>query len=264
MCANAAGRAEVAAELTRYALELAESSIVQVGDAFTNDVVADEFIKRSAEAFLIGMLFTQGMPAERAWAGPYRLSQRLGHFDLARMAAEPDRVMAAFAQPPALHRFVRTVPVWVSSAARRLIAEYGGDASAIWPDGMHVTEVTRRLLEFDGIGPKKATMAVELLVRHRGVSLEGMECGSVAYDVHVRRVFLRSGLVDIDTPATVRRAAAVACPEEPGLLDLPAWLIGRETCRPTRPDCDACRLGDVCPRLTNRSVSGVGARKGPR
>ncbi|PKQ20407.1 MAG: hypothetical protein CVT66_05405 [Actinobacteria bacterium HGW-Actinobacteria-6] len=264
MRATVAERDAVAAELIRYALELAESGAVQVGDAFTDDIAADEFIKCSAEAFLIGMLFTQGMPAERAWAGPYRLAQRLGHFDLARIAAEPDSVVAAFAQPPALHRFVKTLPVWVSSAARRLIAEYDGDAATIWPDGAHVTEVTRRLLEFDGIGPKKATMAVELLVRNRGVCLEGMECGSVAYDVHVRRVFLRSGLVDADTPVEVRRAASAAYPDEPGMLDLPAWLIGRETCRPKSPDCDACRLRNVCPRLTSRSVSGVGARKGPR
>ncbi|MHB8965528.1 MAG: hypothetical protein ACYC52_06110 [Coriobacteriia bacterium] len=105
-------------------------------------------------------------------------------------------------------------------------------------------------------------MAVELLVRQLGVPLDGMECGTVAYDVHVRRVFLRSGLVDRDTPDEVRRAAAEVCPTEPGSIDLGTWLIGRETCRPRDPRCDECRLGDVCPRFVERSVPGVGVRAG--
>lgn len=260
MIVSASQRADVAAELVRYGKELARSGAVQVGDAFTDDPAADAFIKASDEAFLLGILFTQGVPAERAWAGPYLLRGRLGHFDISRMATEPEAVAEAFSRRPALHRFVKTVPGWVSSAAGMLVAEYGGDASRIWPDGEQVSEVTRRLLEFDGIGHKKATMAVELLVRNRGVRLTGMEQGSVAYDVHVRRVFLRAGLVDIDTPAEVRRAAAEAYAAEPGLLDLPAWLIGRETCRPKDPQCDRCRLGEVCPRLVERSVRGVGVR----
>ncbi|TDB38874.1 MAG: endonuclease III [Actinobacteria bacterium] len=257
-------RDAVGSELVRFGVELASAGAAQVGDAFTDDPAGDAFIKASGEAFLIGILFTQGIPAERAWAGPHLVRTRLGHFDLARLAAEPVRVAAAVAAPPALHRFVKTIPAWISSAARRLIDEYDGEASRIWSGRAHVTDVTERLLAFDGIGPKKAAMAVELLVRSRGVELAGMECGSVAYDVHVRRVFLRSGLIDIDSPAEVRRAAASACPSEPGLIDLPAWLIGRETCRPRVPDCDACRLGDCCPRLTGRSVVGVGARVGER
>lgn len=254
-------RAAVAAELARYGHELAAAGTAQIGDRYTDDAAADAFVKSSAEAFLLGILFTQGVPAERAWAGPYLLASRLGHFDLERLASDPEALSAAFALPPALHRFVKTVPGWISSAARRLIVDYDGSAANIWPEGAHVTEVTERLLAFDGIGPKKATMGVELLVRSRGVRLVGVESGSVAYDVHVRRVFLRSGLVDLDTPAEVRRAAAAAYPAEPGLIDLPAWLVGRETCRPLKPACGVCRLGGVCPRLVGRSVRGVGSRR---
>ena len=76
----------------------------------------------------------------------------------------------------------------------------------------------------------------------------------------VARVFLRSGLVDVDSREAIEAAASAACREAPGTLDLPAWLIGRETCRPREPRCDVCRLGAVCPRLVERSVVGVGAR----
>jgi endonuclease III len=103
-------------------------------------------------------------------------------------------------------------------------------------------------------------MATEILVRHFAVDLAGRECGQVAYDVQVRRVFLRSGLVAVDSREAVEAAASAACPEAPGTLDLPSWLVGRDTCRPKRPLCDECRLGAVCPRLVAFDVEGVGAR----
>ncbi len=251
----------VAAELVAYGRELASQRAAQVGEGFTGDAKVDAFLERSPEAFLIGVLFTQGIPAERAWAGPYLLAQRLGHFDLVRLAAEPRRVADAVAAPPALHRFVKTLPGWIVSAARLVLDEYGGSATAIWPSGAAVAEVASRLRGFPGIGEKKAAMAVEILVRHFGVALTGPECGSVAYDVQVRRVFLRAGLIDTDTSEAVRAAAVTACPDAPGTLDLATWLIGRETCRPHRPRCDECRLGRVCPRRVDRDVVGVGARR---
>lgn len=254
-------RRAVARELVAHARELAAQRAVQVGDGFTTDAAANAFIMSHPEAFLIGVLFTQGLPAERAWAGPWLLSERLGHLDLTRLAAEPDNVAEGVARRPALHRFVHTLPRWISGAASRVLAEYGGDARCIWPDGAHVLAVTERLLAFDGIGEKKAAMAVDLLTRALGVPLTGIECGTVAYDVHVRRVFLRTGLIERDTSAAVNEAAAAACPEAPASLDLPTWLVGRQWCRPRRPECDLCRLGSVCPRLTHRNAEGVGVRR---
>jgi endonuclease III len=120
--------------------------------------------------------------------------------------------------------------------------------------------VSERLSAFRGIGRKKAAMAVEILTRHFGVPLSGEECGTVAYDVQVRRVFLRSGLIERDTPEDVALAAAAACPEAPGSLDLATWLVGRRWCRPTSPRCQECALGDVCERRVWLDAEGVGAR----
>ena len=255
------GQAAVARELAAYGRELAAAGAVQAGAAFTDLQPADELIRSSPEAFVLGVLFTQGIPAERAWAGPYLLGQRMGHLDLRRLANDPGAVDEAVGRKPALHRFRHTLPRWISQAAARILADYGGDASRIWAPGSSVTEVGERLSAFPGIGRKKAAMAVELLGSAFGVELEGAECGSVAYDVQVRRVFLRTGLVDRDTPAAVANAAALACPEAPGSLDLPAWLVGRETCRPRAPRCGECRLGAACPRRVWLTPEGVGARK---
>ena len=255
---------EVVRELVAYGRELEDEGAAQTGGAFTTLPAANELLDSSPNAFLLGVLFTQGIPAERAWAGPYLLKERLGTLELVFLAENPDAVRIAVQRAPMLHRFKETLPRWISAAARRLLGEYGGNASLIWPAGDSVLDVTERLSAFAGIGRKKAVMATEILMRHFGVALEGRECGQVAYDVQVRRVFLRSGLTDTDTPGAIEAAAAAACPDAPGTLDLPAWLIGRETCRPRSPLCDVCRLGAVCPRLIERNVEGVGVRRGAR
>jgi uncharacterized HhH-GPD family protein len=255
------GRHSPGEELLAFGRELAAAGAAQVGGSFTDDPAADALVRESPVVFLLGVLFTQGIPAERAWAGPYLLRERLGHLDLERLAAEEDAIARAVAHPPALHRFIYTLPKWIASAARRVLTEYGGRVEAIWAPGSHVLDVTDRLLAFEGIGEKKAAMAVEILMRHFGVPLVGEECGNVAYDVHVRRVFLRTGLVDHDTLQAVQDAARAVCGEAPGTLDLATWLVGREWCRPREPRCEECRLGRSCPRLTDRAVDGVGVKR---
>ena len=255
------GNPEAARELLAYGRELEVSSAAQVDGSFSGHAEADALIEAEPNAFLIGMLFTQGIPAERAWAGPWLLRERLGTLDLEYLSTHLAEVRAAVQQPPMLHRFKETLPRWISAAAGRLRADYSGDASNIWPSGSSVADVTGRLSAFEGIGRKKAVMAAEILTRHFAVGLTGRECGQVAYDVHVRRVFLRSGIVEVDTIEAVEAAAAAACPEAPGTLDLAAWLIGRDWCRPRRPLCDDCRLGASCARRTHLTPIGVGTRR---
>ncbi len=246
--------------LLRFGRELEKQGAAQFGASFTGDPEADALLTRSANAFLLGVLFTQGIPAERAWSAPLRLQERLGTLSPRFLADNPDAVRRAVQQPPMLHRFKETLPRWIVSAGDRLERLYDGDASRIWSPGSHVLEVTERLAAFDGIGRKKAVMAVEILVRHFGVALSGRDCGQVAYDVHVRRVFLRSGLVDEDSREAIEAAAARWCPNSPGTLDLPAWLVGRQWCRPQRPLCDVCLLCMACPRRVHLTPVGVGAR----
>jgi superfamily I DNA/RNA helicase len=51
-----------------------------------------------------------GIPAERAWALPYRLRERLGFLSARELAANVDAVLAAVQREPKLHRFVNTIP----------------------------------------------------------------------------------------------------------------------------------------------------------
>jgi uncharacterized HhH-GPD family protein len=230
----------------------AEAGILE----FTPDHEANALIAHDPFAFLLAVIADQGIQAERAWAVPYAVAQRIGHLDPAGMVAEPDQVEAAFAQPPALHRDIDKVPRWFVAAADRVLADYGGDAGRIWGDEPTATDLRRRLEAFDGIGQKKAAMAVEILERDMGVAIRDLHGSDIAYDVHVRRVFLRTGLAERDDLDLMVAVARRLHPQRPGALDFPAWEVGRTWCHPGVPDCGACVLGAVCPKLVDRA-SGV-------
>jgi uncharacterized HhH-GPD family protein len=214
---------------------------------------ANQFVIDNPFAFLLGVICDQGIKAERAWAVPWELRQRLGHLDPYRLANEPESVVAAFCRRPMLHRLVNVVPTWIVDAARRVVAEYGGDAGRIWADSPSAVALQARLLAFEGIGQKKAAMAVEILERDRGVPISDLAGSDVAYDVHVRRVFLRTGLAETDDVGEMVADARTLNPARPGSLDLPAWDIGRRWCHPVDPSCGECALSDVCPRLIHRA-----------
>lgn len=221
--------------------------------ALAPDPEAGAFLAADPFAFLLCVLCDQGMRAERVWRIPLDLRARLGHLDPARIAAAPRAVARAFAKRPMLHRYVNTVPGWVVAAARRVLDVHGGDAAALWSDRPTAAELRRRFAEFEGIGQKKAAMAVEVLVRDHGVAVADLAGSDVAIDVHLRRTLLRTGLASRDDVDHLVEAARRAHPERPGALNLPLWTIGRRWCRPTAPRCDACVLAACCPRDVERA-----------
>jgi endonuclease III len=201
------------------------------------------------------VIFDQGIAFQRAWAAPYELRKRLGHLDPARIAAEPEQVAEAIRQAPSLHRFVNNLSRWVVAAARRVMEQYGGRADTIWEGSPTASELQRRLDEFDGIAQKKAAMAVEILERVRKVSITQMHGSDVAYDRHIRRVFLRTGLALYDDADHIIAVARQLNAERPGAIDFPAWRVGVDWCHPGVPDCPNCRLREPCPKLVDRAVS---------
>lgn len=218
----------------------------------------ERFLAENDLAFLIGVICDQGISAERAWAVPWELKKRLGHLDPARLASEPEAVRDAFHQHPMLHRLVNVVPIWIAEAAQRVVCEHKGDAKNIWGDNPRAAVLQARLRAFKGIGQKKAAMAVEILAGDRGVPIRDLRGSDIAYDIHLRRVFLRTGLVEADRLGDMVAVARELCPTRPGSLDYPSWDIGRRWCRPSEPKCDECALHEVCPRRIH-SADGVGS-----
>lgn len=216
--------------------------------AITDDAEVNGFLAADPFAFLIGVLSDYGVPAERAWRVPFELHRRLGHLDPHLLAMDEASTLAAFQRRPVPHRFPRALAAFVTDAARRVISAYSGDARLIWSDGARAEVVQSRFEEFKGIKQKKAAMAVGILIRNLGVHFEATEGNDIAFDVHVRRVFLRSGLAKHDEPRAILLAARELRPSHPGGLDFAAWYIGRNWCAPSKPLCDTCPIGDACLR----------------
>jgi endonuclease III len=133
-----------------------------------------------------------------------------------------------------------------------VLDQYKGNAANIWTGDLTARQIQERLDQFEGIGQKKAAMAVEILERDLRVPITAMEGSDVAYDVHVRRVFLRTGLAERDDLDHIISVARALRPERPGEIDMPTWVIGRQWCHAGTPDCGSCPLDALCPKIVSR------------
>jgi uncharacterized HhH-GPD family protein len=248
----------VVAALLAHADRLA-AQLTANGVQFTPNPEANQMVIDDPFAFLVAVVADMGIKAERAWALPYELRERLGYFDPVSIAENGAAVAAAVQQAPKLHRFVNLIPGWIVEAARIVLDDYDGDAGRLWRDEPTVTELRCRLEVFPGIAQKKGAMAVEILERDLKVPLRDLTGSDVAFDVHLRRVFLRGGLAEHDDVGEMVAAAQALYPERPGALDFPAWDIGRRWCHPRDPDCATCPLNVACPRLIDRAAHVRGA-----
>ncbi|MFC9180203.1 MULTISPECIES: HhH-GPD-type base excision DNA repair protein [Streptomyces] len=137
---------------------------------------ADGLLGRSPLAALVGMLLDQQVPMEWAFTGPYTLAERMGADDLdaGRIAAyDPDAFTELFTTKPALHRYPGSMAKRVQQLCRYLVAEYGGDASAVWRDAATGDDLLERLKALPGFGAQKAQIFLALLGKQLGVRPPG-------------------------------------------------------------------------------------------
>lgn len=239
----------IAAELVQRGQRLFSAPATPV--SFTKEAGADALLNDLANyphAFVLACVMDRQIKAERAWAIPYRLAQSLGDFSLERLLQVTPAKLKALIVRLQLHRFPDTMSRNFSEAVRYIHLAYDGRADRIWQGRPPSAEVVFRFLQFEGVGPKIATMAANILARDFKVPLADHFSIDISADVQVRRVFQRLGLVGegAGTDAVIYRARALH-PEFPGLMDFPAWEIGREWCRPINPDCRLCYMRTLCP-----------------
>ena len=145
------------------------------------DEHADEVLSNDPFALLVGMLLDQQFPMERAFAGPAKILDRFGTLDPAAIAAADaaieaavDAILAALcATPPAIHRYGRSMAGRVQDLARVVLAEYDGDAAAIWSTSGDTATLLRRLSALPGVGIQKSRIFAALLGKQLGVQPAG-------------------------------------------------------------------------------------------
>lgn len=219
---------------------------------FTKDEDADRLLNdlsHHPHAFVLACIMDRQVRAERAWMVPFHISTKLGGFSMAQLAAlSKNDICCLMVEPKPLHRFVDKMAEFFFSGIQRIAKHYSSNASLIWADEPSSAMVVYRFLEFDGVGPKIATMAANILARDFKIKFSDYVSIDISADVHVRRVFGRLGLTPLGASVeqVIYRARSLH-PDFPGLLDLPAWEIGRQWCRPTTQECRNCYMREVCP-----------------
>ncbi|MCX4093791.1 HhH-GPD-type base excision DNA repair protein [Nocardia sp. alder85J] len=144
---------------------------------------ADKLLSTNDFALLTGMLLDQQFPMEHAFRGPQKIADRMGGFELRRIAeADPEEFEELGATPPAIHRYGRSMARRVQELARYVVDNYDGVVSRLWtegdPDGK---EVLRRLKALPGFGDQKARIFLALLGKQRGVRPTGWREVAGAY-----------------------------------------------------------------------------------
>lgn len=246
-------RQAVAKELRRYARSLTEW---RHWESKTT-----KMRPHAANAFLLGVMFDRSVLWERAWDAADWMCTSIGDpkdvTSVWRTLAKMDKArLRGFLRygygGKAFHRHYKTYARILPQAAEHIRTHYQGDPRRIWNNQRDVDKVRDRLDSIPAIGPALARMAVLILARKHGL-LGGRKARrhlDPKPDVHVRRVFQRAGLIEPGASmSAIVEVARELAPDFPGSLDAPAWDIGQNWCRPSRPSCDQCPLSAICPKV---------------
>jgi uncharacterized HhH-GPD family protein len=167
---------------------------------------ADDLLTSDPLALLMGMLLDQQFPLERAFAGPWVLSQRLpgGRLDVREIAGfDPDAFAKLMAGPPAVHRYPAAMAGRIQAMCRRVVDDWDGNAAALWATAPDGAELLRRVRGLPGFGEQKARIFVALLGKQLGVRPDGWReaAGPFGEDGSYRSV---ADVTDADSLGRVR------------------------------------------------------------
>ncbi|MDQ3161850.1 MAG: DNA repair protein [Actinomycetota bacterium] len=139
---------------------------------FTGNDEADALIAADPFALLVGFVLDQQVSVPIAFAGPLKLKQRLGGLDAGQIAGiDPERLLEAFRQKPAIHRFPGSMAKRVQELAAVVDEEYGGDAGRVWRDAADTDDLRRRIEALPGFGEMKVKALASVLARRFGIAM---------------------------------------------------------------------------------------------
>lgn len=224
---------------------------------FTNNQEANTLINDIEEyphAFVLGCIADRQVKSETAFDIPWLINNRINGFEFSKLIKLSEIEMRVFLRD-SKHRFKKDIAKAYFKGIKYIDEEYGGDASKIWGGSPSSAEVVYKFLQIDGIGPKIATMAANILARDFKIPLSDYYSIDISADRHVRRVFERLGFVkqNASNEEIIYKARAIY-PEFPGILDNPCFEIGRNWCRSNKIQCTDCYLEKYCPFNKNSKI----------
>jgi len=218
-------------------------------------------LKKTPHAFVIGCVLDQRIPAEKAWAGPHKLAQRIGDFSFPTLRRLKQKDWKKYlgpqrGDPEKLHIFCETrMPKYLESAMQAIdwYSDGSGDARRMWTGaGLRGDDIVNRFKSILGVGDKIANMAVRILVTRFKQPIKKNSI-DISVDVHVAKVFPRLGLVQIDAGTSQRdikkiivQKARELHPSFPAKIDRPIFMIGKRFCHKTKPNCGECPMKRLC------------------
>jgi uncharacterized HhH-GPD family protein len=138
---------------------------------FTDDDEANRLIATDPFALLVGLALDQQVTVQAAFAGPLKIKQRVGTVDPQTLAGtDPEQLVAAFREKPAVHRFPGSMAARVQELAAYVTEEYGGDASRLWTEARDGDDLRARISALPGFGEMKVKTLAAVLARQYGVS----------------------------------------------------------------------------------------------
>ncbi|WP_083773167.1 hypothetical protein [Methanolacinia petrolearia] len=192
-----------------------EFTYTEPADTYLND------LKNHPHHFLLACIMTPQIRANRAFGIPCQISEKIGGYAFKSFLKTSKEEFINIFQELSLHCFNERCGRTTSLVIQRIAEEYDGNAANIWSDNPSSCAVVRRMLEFYGAGIKVATMTANVLARDFRVPMSDMVCIDVSPDVHVKRVFLRLGLInENDGPDVLIYKARELNPKYPGIFDL--------------------------------------------
>ncbi len=212
---------------------------------------AARFVVSNPFAFALASCLDRGAKAEIIWTIPFDFFTVVGHLDPRRLRDMSLPVLADLvASLPRKPRYTNDAPKTIHDLATIVCDEFDGDAAKIW-QGRTASEVRRTFLRVHGVGEGIASMAVLLIEKAFDIRFPdaGRPSMDIKPDVHTVRVLYRLGASDALLAASAIAAARKLNPSFPGAIDAPLWILGREYCHQTRPNCPVCPMNLACPKV---------------
>lgn len=234
-------------DLSKSKYEMKENIVHFIDDKEENEKLND--LKNYPHLFVLSCLMDRQIKAERAWSIPGKVAQKIGSYRIEDMAKVDLEEYKNIFNKLKLHRFNDVQATCFYNGVQKIMKDYQGNAANIWSNEPSSAKVVRRFLEFDGAGVKIATMATNILARQYKIKLSDFYSIDISPDVHVKRIFYRTGLIgkkDKDNIDMIIYKAREIYPEFPGLIDFACWDIGRNWCTKRKALCSECPLNEQC------------------